>query len=90
MVVDDGKGACGEEVGGDVEIAGIPGAVGESGGGEAMGWDVGECGGEDGVFCWAEGPGGFVLVGMVGAATLPKEARSEINWVPRDSAQMQV
>lgn len=38
-----------------------------------MGWDVGESGGEDGVFGWGERWGRFVLVGMVGAATLPEE-----------------
>ena len=48
-----------------------------------MGWDVGESSGEDGVFGWAERWGRFVLVGMVGAATLPDEGEgSEICWVP--------
>lgn len=74
VVVDDCKGAGGEEIGGDVEIACISCSLSESSGGEAMGWYVGEGGGEDGVFCWVEGRRSFVLVGMVGSATLEQKA----------------
>lgn len=53
--VHDGKGTGREEIGRDVKVAGIPCAMSESSGGEAMGWDVGEGSGEDGVFGWVEG-----------------------------------
>lgn len=49
-----------------------------------MAWDVSESSGEDGLFGWAERWGGFVLVGMVTAATVPDEGRSEISWGPQD------
>ena len=78
VVVYEGEGAGGEEVGGDVEVAGVSGAAGEGGGGEAMGWDVeGEGGGEDGGVGRGERWGFFVLVGVVGAVTLPGEGEGE-------------
>ena len=74
VVVDYRKGTGGEEIGGDVEITGISCSLSECSGGEAMGWDVGEGGGEDGVFGWVEGRRSFVLVGMVGSAMLQNKA----------------
>lgn len=52
-----------------------------------MVWDVGEGGGEDGVFGWVEGWRSFVLVGMVRAATFRKEAQSNMRWVPQECVQ---
>lgn len=52
-----------------------------------MAWDVSEGGGEDGVFGWVEGGRRFVLVGVVGPATLPNEAQSKMRWVSQDCVQ---
>jgi len=65
--VDKGKGAGGEEIRGNVQVAGLAGAVGEGEGGEAVGWYVGQRGGQDSVFCRGEGRRGRVLMGMVSA-----------------------
>lgn len=65
VVVDQGKGAGGEEIDGHIEISRVSRAMHKCGGGEAMAWDVGESGGEDGVFGGCEGSRYFVLVRVV-------------------------
>ena len=73
VVFNDCKGTGGKEIGRDIEIASVSCALSESSGSEAMGWDVRKGGGEDGVFGWGERRRSFVLIGMVGATTLPHE-----------------
>lgn len=71
VVIHEGKGTGGEEIGRDVKIASVSCALGEGRGAESMGWDMGEGGGENGVFRWVEWRRSFVLIRMVGAATSP-------------------
>lgn len=87
MIVDDCKGTGGKEVGRDVEVSSISCALSESSCGEAMGWDMSEGGGEDGVFGLVEGRRSFVLVRMIGAGTMPNESRSKMYRVPQDYVQ---
>ena len=65
VVVDEGKGAGGKEIDGDIQVSGISSAMGKCGVGEAMSWDVGESGGENGVFRGGKGRRCLVLVGVV-------------------------
>ena len=87
VVVHNCKGTGGKEIGRYVEVASISCALSESSGGEAMAWDMGKGGGEDGVFGWIEGRRSFVLVRMVGAAILPKEVGSQTYWLPQEYVQ---
>ena len=52
-----------------------------------MGRNMGEGSGENGVFSWGKGKRRFVLIGVIVADTLPKEARSKTRWVPQDYVQ---
>lgn len=69
VVLDEGEGSVGEDAGADVGEAGVAGAVGQGGLGEAMFGDVLVGGGEDCRLSGAEGTRGRrVVVGVVGAA----------------------
>ena len=83
VVVNYGKGALGEEVRGDVEVAGGSGAGCEGCLGEAMVWDVLEGGGEDGGLGGVEGGRGVVFVGVVRATAMRFCVGGSIFWTLR-------
>lgn len=63
----EGEGRGGEEVCGDVEVAGVGCAEAKGGWGEAVVRDMGKSGGEDGGFGWRVWVRVWVLVRVVGS-----------------------